>query len=138
MTAEAGPVVVDANIIFSALLRRENRFLATIKAGGRFVVSETILAEIFRHKEKIVAASHLDRDEVVEAYHAILTLLEVRHESSIPLVCAEQAVELCRDVDPDDAAPVALTIALDGLLWTGDKALKAGLMAKGFDRFFNP
>lgn len=62
------PVVVDANIIFSALLRRGNKFFATLKAGGRFVVSETILAEIFRHKEKIVAASHLDRDEIVDAY----------------------------------------------------------------------
>lgn len=139
MNAEAAPVVVvDANIIFSALLRRGNKFLAVLREGGRFVVSETILAEIFRHKEKIVAASHLDRDEVAEAYHAILTLLEIRKESSIPLACAEQAVELCRGVDPDDAMPVALTLAVDGLLWTGDKALKAGLMSKGFDRFFTP
>jgi predicted nucleic acid-binding protein len=47
-------------------------------------------------------------------------------------------VELCHGVDPDDAPPVALTLALDGLLWTGDKALQAGLRAKGFDRFFVP
>lgn len=33
---------------------------------------------------------------------------------------------------------VALTLALDGLLWTGDKVLKAGLTERGFDRFFTP
>jgi predicted nucleic acid-binding protein len=135
---EATPVVVDANIIFSALLRRGNKFLNVLREGGRFVVSETILAEIFRHGEKIVAASHLSRDEITEAYRAVLTLLEIHKESTIPLACAEQAAQLCRDVDPDDEMPVALTLALDGLLWTGDKALKAGLAAKGFDRFFSP
>ncbi|MEI7935826.1 MAG: PIN domain-containing protein [Verrucomicrobiota bacterium] len=31
---------------------------------------------------------------------------------------------------------IALTLHLDGRLWTGDDKLKAGLRAKGFDRFF--
>lgn len=136
MSRERPPVAVDANIVFSALLRRGNKFLTALEEGGRFVVTETILAEIFRHKEKIVVASHLNRDEVAEAYHAILTLLEIRKESSIPLACWQQATELCRGVDLDDTPSVALTLAMDGLLWTGDKALKAGLLAKGFDRFF--
>jgi predicted nucleic acid-binding protein len=138
VNAETAAIVVDANIIFSALLRRGNKFLAVLEEGGRFVVSETILVEVFRHKEKIVAASRLDRDDITQAFHAVLTLLEIRKESSIPIACVHQAVELCRGVDPDDAAPVALTLAVDGLLWTGDKALKAGLRAKGFDRFFEP
>lgn len=92
--------------------------------------------EIFKHKERIAAASHLDREELTEAYYTILTLIEFRKESSIPITCVQRALELCRDVDPKDTPPVALTLAVDGLLWTGDKALKAGLMAKGFDRFF--
>jgi predicted nucleic acid-binding protein len=31
---------------------------------------------------------------------------------------------------------VALTIFLDGYLWTGDKKLKKSLEKKGFDKFF--
>lgn len=33
---------------------------------------------------------------------------------------------------------VALTLHLDGQLWTSDDELKAGLRAKGFDRFYEP
>jgi predicted nucleic acid-binding protein len=39
-------------------------------------------------------------------------------------------------VDPKDTPFVALTIELDGRLWTGDKALVRGLRAQGFDRFY--
>lgn len=138
MRPEEIPVVVDANILFSALLRPGNKFIATLTGGKRFYVSETVLAEIFRHKEKIVSTTHLNQDELAGAYHAILVLVEIFREGLIPAACWEQASELCRGVDLKDTPPVALTLALDGLLWTGDKALKAGLMAKGFDRFFTP
>lgn len=61
---EEVPVVVDANILFSALLRPGNRFISTLTSGGHFYVSETVLAEIFRHKEKIVSTTHLNQDEL--------------------------------------------------------------------------
>lgn len=138
MSEEEIPVVVDANILFSALLRPGHQFRDVLASERRFYVSETLLAEIFRHKEKIVSATRLDQDELAAAYHDILSILELYRERLIPADCWEQARVLCCGVDPEDTPPVALTLALDGLLWTGDKALKAGLMAKGFDRFFSP
>lgn len=42
------------------------------------------------------------------------------------------------EIDINDVAYVALALELNGRLWTGDKPLKAGLIAKGFDRFFEP
>jgi predicted nucleic acid-binding protein len=83
VTAGNTPVVVDANIIFSALLRRGNRFYTVLQEGGRFVVSETILTEIFRHKEKMVAAARVGADEMAEAYHALLALLEIQKERRV-------------------------------------------------------
>jgi predicted nucleic acid-binding protein len=41
-------------------------------------------------------------------------------------------------VDEKDTPYVALTLQLDGRLWTHDGALKTALRAKGFDRFFEP
>lgn len=41
-------------------------------------------------------------------------------------------------VDEKDTPYVALTLHLDGRLWTDDVELKRGLMAKNFDRFFEP
>jgi len=37
-----------------------------------------------------------------------------------------------------DAPFVALTLQLDGRLWTSDEELKVGLKVRGFDRFFEP
>jgi predicted nucleic acid-binding protein len=138
VSPEEIPVVVDTNILFSALLRPDHQFLKALAGGRRFYVSESTLAEIFGHKEKILSATRLGEAGLARAYYLLLTLLELYKEMRIPASCWEQAEELCRDVDPQDKPHVALTLALDGLLWTGDKALKTGLKAKGFDRFFSP
>lgn len=138
MSAKDAPIVVDTNILFSALLRPDNRFFAVLREDRQFFVTEDALVEIFRHKEKIRSMTHLDEIELTHAYHTLLIVLELHKGASIPAACWDQAKELCRDVDPEDAPHVALTLAVNGLLWTGDKALKSGLMAKGFDRFFNP
>ena len=45
---------------------------------------------------------------------------------------------LCADVDRKDAPFVTLTLHLDGRLWSDDAELQAGLLAKGFNRFFVP
>lgn len=47
-----------------------------------------------------------------------------------------EAYRLCRDVDEKDTPYVALSIHLDGQLWTDDMVLKTGLKRKGFSSFF--
>jgi predicted nucleic acid-binding protein len=49
-----------------------------------------------------------------------------------------KAWELCKDVDEKDMMFVALALELDALLWTTDKKLATGLLAKGFDKFYLP
>jgi predicted nucleic acid-binding protein len=46
------------------------------------------------------------------------------------------AATLCQGIDENDIAHVALTLELNGLLWTGDRKLKNGLQSKGFNHFF--
>ena len=82
--------------------------------------------------------SRLGDAELISVLHSLLRRLKVEREELIPDACRAEAVELCRGVDPGDEPFVALTLALDGRLWTGDQKLRKGLMARGFDRFFNP
>jgi len=46
------------------------------------------------------------------------------------------AQNLCAPIDVNDTVHVALTLALDGRLWTGDRTL--GLHQQGIDIFFTP
>ena len=59
-------------------------------------------------------------------------------EGGIPIGTWMEARRLCRDVDLKDSPFVALTLHLDGRLWTGDDELKTGLLAKGFDHATSP
>jgi predicted nucleic acid-binding protein len=49
-------VVVDTNILFSALLREENRFAETLflDETALFFLPRYAVVEIFKHKEKIL------------------------------------------------------------------------------------
>lgn len=139
MASPHAPIVVDTNILFSALLRNETRFAAILKRPEReFVICESILVELFRHKEKILASSDLGEEDVLHLFYDLLRALHVRKEDAILPHHREKAFELCRDVDPADAPVVALALSLDAYLWTGDRRLRRGLQARGFDRFYDP
>jgi predicted nucleic acid-binding protein len=133
-------VVVDTNIFFSLLLRRDaalrRRFLtdaAHTLHGPRF-----FLVELFKHKERIAQITDLGADELLDCLYELLARVRFVEEGSIPIGTWMEARRLCRDVDPKGAPFVALTLHLDGRLWTDDEELKAALKAKGFDRFIEP
>jgi len=134
---EDKPVIVDTNIITSALLKKQTAFMEVLlNAPQKFYLCERGIVEIFNHKEKLVACSALTQSELAQFYHLLLTKVNVFKEELISIGNWRAAHELCKEVDETDTPFVALTFELDGLLWTGDKILKAGLKQKGFDKFF--
>lgn len=136
---DSKPVVIDTNILFSALLRRQSHFTRTILGSGHaFFICESVIVELFKHKERIVQASQLTETDIIRLFYTLLRHVTVFKEELIEPTIRRQAYELCVDIDEADAPHVALTIHLDGVLWTGDKTLKQGLEKRGFDRFFRP
>jgi predicted nucleic acid-binding protein len=133
-------LVVDTNVFFSLLLRRDTvlrrRFLSDTTLS--FHCPRFFLVELFKHKERIALATELSQGELLECLYELLARVRFVEEGSIPLGTWMEARRLCRDVDPKDAPFVALTLRLDAHLWTGDSDLKKGLRAKGFNRFFEP
>jgi predicted nucleic acid-binding protein len=133
------PVVSDTNILFSVLLGGDSLFsYILLRREPPIYVCENILVELFKRKDKIISCSRLSEDEVLRAYHIVLRHINLFKESLIPSSCWKEAQTLCHDIDPTDTPHVALTLAIDGRLWTGDKQLREGLKRKGFDRFFFP
>ncbi|HYH83441.1 MAG TPA: PIN domain-containing protein [Longimicrobium sp.] len=139
MPADDLLVVIDTNILFSALPAEESRVSRIVKRSPhRLFIGETAFVELFEHKERIARFSRLRPDVLAQALHSLLRKLNLFKEDLIAEGHWAKARELCKDIDPDDERFVALAFALDGVLWTGDKRLQRGLKAKGFYRFFTP
>ena len=132
--------VVDTSILFALLLREETgprkRLLAD--ESRTFYCPRFVFVELFKHKERIVRATELNEGELLECLYELLSSIHFVEEGALPIGTWMEARRLCRDVDPKDTPFVALTLHLEGRLWTSDAELKAGLRAKGFHRFFEP
>jgi predicted nucleic acid-binding protein len=132
-------IIVDTNIIFSALLKDDNKYANTIiknDSNHDFYAVYFTIVELFKHKEKIKKFSKLSDNEVLEVLYDLLKHIHIINDSIISIPAWKQAMHLVHDVDIKDVPNVALTIELEAKLWTSDTELKNGLRAKGFDDFF--
>lgn len=89
-------VVVDTNILFSALLRMPNEYATTILLSEHsFYSPKFVFVELFKHKEKIVKYSKLDEDELLELLHRLLKRIRIGEEKQIAESSLREAYELC-------------------------------------------
>ena len=133
-------VVVDASRIFSELTAANQRLRQTFAAEPdiEFYCPKYVVGELFKHKECIAAATALEESALLALLHTLFHRIRFFDEDAISIGSWTEAWRLCRDVDENDVAYLALTLELDGDLWTGDRELETGLRKKGFTRFFKP
>ena len=136
----ADGVIVDANIAFKCLHAGRGDLCSRIGPGQhpQFFSPRFLFVELFKHKERLASAAKLTETELLEALYALVSRLEFVNEANIPVGTWVEAYRLCKGTDEKDTPYVALTLHMDGRLWTEDEQLKAGLRAQGFDRFFEP
>ncbi len=133
-------VVVDANIAFRALAAGRGDLRDRLGPGASvgFFTPRFLFVELFKHKERLALAAKVKEEELLQSLHTLVSRMEFVNEANVPLGTWMEAYRLCQGVDEKDTPYVALTIHLDGRLWTQDEELKTGLRARGFDRFFEP
>lgn len=132
------PVIVDTNIIFSALVNKNSKITEQLLRNDQaFLMPKYGFVELFKYKEKICAVSKHSQDEILELLYELFRHIDFFDESSISIESLQKAWTLVHDVDAKDLLFVALTIEMNGLLWTGDKQLRLGLEAKDFNLFFD-
>ena len=133
-------VVVDANILFSALISAGNKagsILINPPSKVRLVSCHFIHIELFKHKERIRQLSGLDDDALIDLLYTFSSHIEFINEAYIPFACWQQAHRLLERIDPNDIPYLALAIHLNAPLWTGDRRLIEGLQALGYDHFIS-
>ena len=133
-------VVVDANILYSALLNTNSEIAKLIfKTNKRlnFYSTNLLIEEIHEHSDKLLKATGYTKSE----FKTLLSFLEKRIRivdvRLIPKKYIKSAINLLLDIDVDDVEYVALTDHIKGKLLTGDKILIKGLQRKGWDKFIS-
>ena len=133
-------IVVDTNIIFSALLNtKSNIGDLMLNSDDNFVFYSCAYMrnEIEKHWEKLLKLSRLSNQELREAQYRIFKRIAFLIEEIIPGNIWLWAEKLVMEIDIDDVDFVAITQFLNGVLWTGDKELYEGLKLKGYDKVLN-
>ncbi|MBS3122010.1 PIN domain-containing protein [Candidatus Woesearchaeota archaeon] len=114
-------LVVDANIIFAALIK--DSFSYYLLFSGRFhlFAPEYVFTEIEKHKEELLEKT----ERTTEEFYRLLEVLK-RRINIVPLEELTEYVEKAEKISPDpaDMAYFALALKFNCSIWSNDKNLK--------------
>ena len=113
-------IVVDANIILSALLGGAARFIL-FDSQFEFVTAEFTLDEVRRYLPYIAKKSEVPIKELQEALLLlpIIVFSKGHYKNAFP-----RAQEALRDIDPHDVDILALYYMEETYLWSEDKGFE--------------
>lgn len=133
-------IVVDTNILFSALLNSEGKIghlLFNSSNIFEFYSVNFLKKEIEKHQEKLILISGLKIDALKERSTLVYDQIKFINEQLLPEGLIISAEDLVQNIDPDDTLHIALAEHLKAKLWTGDKRLINGLKSKGYKNFID-
>lgn len=114
-------LVIDANILFSALIKNSMTATLLCKEDLHLSCPEFVLDELEKHRELILKKTSRTVEEfisIINAFEELITLFPCEAYAQF----LEEARELCPD--PDDVMYFALALYLRCGIWSNDKALK--------------
>jgi len=114
-------LVVDANVLFSALIKDSFAYNLLFSGSFHLFTPEYIFTEMEKHKEEILKKTERSEEE----FFRLLEILKRR----IVIVPLEELVSYVEEAekltpDPDDMAYFALALKLNCAIWSNDKKLK--------------
>ena len=130
-------IVVDTNIIFSALINDKGKIgeLLLNKPGDiQFFSPDFLLEELEFHAEKTLKITGYSFEEYIQIKSFAIRNITFIDSFNVSPKNRELAYQMVKDVDEKDTSFLALTLEIDGVLWTGDKKLIKGLQNKNYDK----
>lgn len=128
-------VVVDANVVFSCILRSDGSIGALLlnNDAAEFYAPEFLKQEVRKHRTKLLRLSKLSEGAIDLAISQTIRSITFIEEAAVEHRYRAKAEALIADVDVFDVPYVALALQLKCRLWTGDKRLHRGLLLNGFE-----
>ena len=117
-------IVVDSNILFSALIKDAITRRIILEYDGAFLFPYYIMSEFEKHKQYLIKKSKLNDKEFNTLLRLILSKVKI-----IPIEILQkykyEALEIVKNIDKNDAMFFACALAYkDSVIWSDDKALK--------------
>lgn len=117
-------IVLDTNILFSALIKDSTTRKLILEYDGIFLFPEYIFEEAEKHKEEILRKSEMDTDDFNELLALILKKVTI-----IPYEVLEpyrqEAYNIIKDIDVNDTLFIACALAYkESIIWSNDSQLK--------------
>ncbi len=133
-------IIVDTNIIFSALLNSESNIGDLIFNSGtlfQFYSCNYMRYEIRKHWDKLKKISKLSDENLEISFLLLISKIKFINEDLIPREIWIESESIANKIDINDIDFIALTKFLKATLWTGDKTLYNGLQEINFKKVFN-
>lgn len=127
-------VVVDTNIIFSAILSPKGKIHDLLLNSERdlaFFAPIFLVDELDQHHSKLLKISRYAEEEVKFLKRTLFQHITFIDPEIIKPESWVKGFEISSEVDEKDTPFVALAIDLEARLWTGDKKLIKGLKSIG-------
>lgn len=124
-------IVIDANIIISALIKDSLTRKIILKSNCNFLFPELGIEEIYRYKNEIIQKSKLSENDF-----NILLLRLFKNIRIIPtdLIISkrEEANKIMEKIDKNDAIFIATALTFNCQIWSEDKHFKMQKSIKTF------
>lgn len=130
-------IVVDTNIIFSAILNPNGKIgdlLLDPLDRFAFFAPDFLTTELARHHKKLISLSKLSESDILFLKKLVLSKVTLVVLDTVSEESWMKAFQLVKQIDEFDAPFVALSLNMNSYLWSGDKKLKNGLKDLGYDK----
>ncbi len=118
-------IVIDSNIIFSALIRDSATRKLILEYEGVFLFPSFIFEEIEAHKQELLEKSGMGQDDF-ELLLALLLKKVVIVPKEALASHRKEALEITAKLDPNDAVFFACALAHpESIIWSEDKITKS-------------
>lgn len=129
-------VVVDSNILFSALLNPSGTIgLKFIFPGEKiiYIAPEFLKKEVWKHKERLKKIGNFNEQEFDDISFILLRRINFYSEEIFSEYIHNHTLAIMKDGDLKDIPFVGMALFFQVKIWTGDLKLSNYLKSKGLD-----
>lgn len=114
-------LVIDANILFAALIKESVTKELILSNGINLFAPEFLFEEFYKYKEEILKKTNRSLEEFNEIFMILTNIITLIPEEEFSLF-----LEKAKSISPDenDSVYFALALKLNCAIWSNDKKLK--------------